>query len=823
MFDFETLDKEETANNIIDSLYEKDVKDKMKELTNTVKKNSQIQETKYNIFDGVDLRGVDFSGSKGVFYVSPKELGIDNYDENIEETEEDLVDAVELNSVQELEDIYSNDSTLLEQAKTNYKIVGNKLIANVDTLSSYNNILVFASISRDRRDSIREIEFVGMNKDVIRTKNYKSHNFNLKFFFPNAKDIQIFDSIYFRDEFLDGLKYTLNVEDKDKHKNYLLLDRYSNATKIKINLSRKTCYRPCFGGYRYVNINSDLILYYEGVGNVYYSTYYNFLPEKIKFIDIKNRKAYKMPELFMKEYEPTRVIVYRDYYTLIENEFERDYSFSKAMLVGPELSALEKIMAKQEISKKLGISPKQVVFGGVETTLEEDDLPKVRKEENDTFTDKNVIESLVNQINEISSTLSDEFKDKINKILNNIIDEYKKLLASDREKYNNYIDSSNNGNVEVGSYSTAKEYLEKSLTDLLSNLKKYKEFYEVSLEINENSHLISKENILSLREKYRNGEEVELPKEMVSIKEMLTGITLYLSKMDEKITREYIDKINKILQVPREKFIELTEKNLDDELLLTLHGNPKTSIILELDSIYKEIVVMYEKNKNFYELYNTLSSNKEEKEFTKGISNEIEVIRGVISELTRNNFGIELKEKFDLLFERYKVILEDNFNKNDLSNERFKEIEKSLREELQPLLLSLNKEANRYRNGSSLIEELDRVDSVVEKNEIDIIENDSTIISYVKQMLNEIDKSTLNEKQKNSLRRQIISFKNNEKKKLDGITTKEDFIRLKTEITVEFSKMFTTLCKRIINLEKYNEHISMSEDILGVLENGVSK
>ena len=90
-------------------------------------------------------------------------------------------------------------------------------------------------------------------------------------------------------------------------------------------------------------------------------------------------------------------------------------------------------------------------------------------------------------------------------------------------------------------------------------------------------------------------------------------------------------------------------------------------------------------------------------------------------------------------------------------------------------------------------------------------------------MLNEIDKSTLNEKQKNSLRRQIISFKNNEKKKLDGITTKEDFIRLKTEITVEFSKMFTTLCKRIINLEKYNEHISMSEDILGVLENGVSK
>jgi len=444
-------------------------------------------------------------------------------------------------------------------------------------------------------------------------------------------------------------------------------------------------------------------------------------------------------------------------------------------------------------------------------------IKNVSKNEID-FTDKNIIENIINQINEISNYIGSSFKEKIDTKLKDIINEYKRMLANNDKKYENYDNLE-----EENSYSTAKEYLEKSLTDLLSNLKKFKEFYEVSLEINENNHLISKENILSLREKYRNGEEVELPKEMVSIKEMLTGITLYLSKMNENITREYIDKINKILQVPREKFIELTEKNLDDELLLTLYWNPKTSIILELDSIYKEIVVMYEKNKNYYELYNTLSSNKEAKEFTKGISNEIEVIRGVISELTRNNFGIELKEKFDLLFERYKVILEDNFNKNDLSNERFKEIEKSLREELQPLLLSLNKEANRYRNGSSLIEELDRVDSVVEKNEIDIIENDSTIISYVKQMLNEIDKSTLNEKQKNSLRRQIISFKNNEKKKLDGITTKEDFIRLKTEITVEFSKMFTTLCKRIINLEKYNEQKEIDNELLNMLEDKFSK
>ena len=418
------------------------------------------------------------------------------------------------------------------------------------------------------------------------------------------------------------------------------------------------------------------------------------------------------------------------------------------------------------------------------------------------------IQKIINEINNLCSSLSDENKKIINDSINKLIDEYeknKKQLKPEFGKKETVL-SLDNHNIAM------------LKPQLLSDLEMIK------LNLSREDKLIQLLSELDSYKKILNKDVDELSIEHASIESMIQNIIYFCKYVGITKKDEYINQLN--------KYIDIAKKEASDELLnfsdkqIVLDTNEKHDIGMQLklniSKLYDEVESYSNKVRPFQELLEVLNAKEvvKKEEFGDGIFEIINGIKYVIHHLSDSEYQDELEDKFSNIVHKYFNEIEKLLEKpEELNHSKYEELEFNLRKELQLLLELVNNYAyldsymEKDVNKTNLLSQLQSCLNIIDGGKVVTI-NDEQRLELFTSTIIELNNSILSNKEIDNSNRNKIMLK------LSKIIN--DYINQLQENTVDSLNKYDLIQKEFLmkvmgvkieidqyvhDMNEYNEHI----------------
>ena len=415
-------------------------------------------------------------------------------------------------------------------------------------------------------------------------------------------------------------------------------------------------------------------------------------------------------------------------------------------------------------------------------------LPEVKKEEKNEDDIKHLEDEIIFLCKEFPKNIANIIIEKVNEIDK----EYKKSIESFKPEY-----GKNNG--DMFDYEGLKNNTYLSLNRIKSLINDLKDFILFAKSINDYKELINKKV-----ESYSNDNDIESKIKNIlylstflddnnSVKNTLIS---YLDDVINKINNYIIDKINGSTVLEESSLIKNELDNKINELL--------SSIADKVKDVPKYKLLC---------LYNILN----EKEYKANIKDNdiigfINGIRYSLDRLSSSEYSNKIRNDINSVINKYKDIIGNELN-NNITNERFEQIEIELRKELHPFIIEIDKYAkiDKYEeNGLNIYRQLEiSFDLVNRKRYIDEElnnYNNNDILLEVINILKYIEEKKLDEETIAKIYNDINNVLSAIKSLLNetDVSVKDKYIHFMGVVTSKFTEVTNNINKYIKDVDVYN-------------------
>lgn len=416
-------------------------------------------------------------------------------------------------------------------------------------------------------------------------------------------------------------------------------------------------------------------------------------------------------------------------------------------------------------------------------------LSEVKKEEKDEDDIKHLEDEIIYLCKDFPKNIASIITEKVNEIdrvYRSSIESFKPEYGKDNGDRFDYEGLKNNTYLSLNRIKS----LIKELNDFIlfsKNIDGYKELINKKAEsYSYNNDIESKiKNILYLSTFLDNNSDIK------------NTITKYLDDATSKVNNYIVDKINgnPVLEESSIIMNELDKKidELFDSTIYKVKDVPKYKLLC---------------------LYNILNENEYKDNIKDNdIIGFISELRYLLDRLSNSEYKSKLRNDNNNIINKYKDIISSELN-NNITKERYEEIEIGLRRELHPLIIEIDKYANldKYEeHGLNIHRQLEiSFDLVNGKRYLDEELNNynhKDILIEVINIMKDIDEKKLTDEIREKVYKDINNVLMAIKNTLDetDVSSKEKYIRFMASATSMFTEVTTSINKYIKSTEKYNK------------------
>ena len=408
---------------------------------------------------------------------------------------------------------------------------------------------------------------------------------------------------------------------------------------------------------------------------------------------------YKCEKIIIRydSFKQLEVYTYGDKKEYIRHHFHDGLKIKRIECIGPELTALE----KREIEKKFESLGRMVVVTY--------SRPKDVSEEEEYDDDE--MQVLVDEIKKLASFLPEKTQKHILDQINILINEYYVKIEKLEPRY-----------------SRKKEPFVPSLetplslkANLLDNLRKIK-FGLSSEEV-----LIK---LLSDIERYKKITKMDISEftDDNTLEADIMNIVFLSNSLDDN-RKAYI--LNKLVGILDDIAAGITKQiptiNNSKELVLALPKDYQGELTKSIIDLLNETKNIYEQVGPYKKLFDCLSGkNTMVDNNDKTIVYDINLIRNVLSRLSDGEGKNEIEKEFNKLLKKYREIVLNILNGNDLLNKSdYEKLELDFRKELHPLLEEINRHAQLDKYESTTANKVNIQNQLIES--LKLIKSDKAI------------------------------------------------------------------------------------------------
>ena len=490
--------------------------------------------------------------------------------------------------------------------------------------------------------------------------------------------------------------------------------------------------------------------------------------------------------------------------TPIDPKYERYHDDLFVKFEGPQLNSYEKgiimLMFKRVFNREFGISwyfsidmppcMERLDFVANDIELTEQDLKAAQEKRlNELNKHDKDIQELLDKINNLCNYLPDNTKNRIINKVNKLLDTYEKDLDNLKPKFG----KSDSDILELGTpkdIRTLKPGLLAELNGIILSLSSVNTLITFLEELNNYKNLLNT--------------SIDTLSENKTIEGDIKNI-IYLSKdLDDKRSKEIIDKLSKYIDDTINKAsLDITTILDNNNLVLPDNLDYKTEFKLNISKLYDELYSESKKIKPYKILLDSLTNNKEEYSTGNDIIDIINSTKYIISKLSNSKYKTDLEKRLNQIIKKHIDIINNIIsNKELLENTKYKKIEENIRDDLQPLLETINKyayldnyeldKANKTNMLSQLLVCIDIINNnkLVELNEENKLQ---PITSYIIEINNKlISNKLIDNNTKKEIRNELLEKLN------DGVALLED---KKIDTLEEYNQVLGIIMKSIAGID----------------------
>ena len=417
------------------------------------------------------------------------------------------------------------------------------------------------------------------------------------------------------------------------------------------------------------------------------------------------------------------------------------------------------------------------------------------------------IKKIIDEINEICSKLPEKNKEEITKQVTELLDEYN----SNKEKFKPKFDLEENISLNIGTISLLKPRLLSSLNMIKLNLASEKKLIK----------------FLSDLEKYKKllTEDINELSNNDSIEEKIKNIVYYTKFIDKDKRIEYLTKLKEYIDIEIKNSNNKIGKNNNKEIELNTkyEEDYEEEFRLNVLRLYDDISAYASKISPYIKLLNTITTKEEINKPNlddNTLTGLINGIKYIINNLSDSRYQDKLEEKYNEFTNKYSKIIEELLNEpNNLNQTKYEELERNIREELQPLLeqirnyITLEEYENNNANNTNLLNQLYTCKDIIEAKEKVTPtkeQNKEVLTSTIIDINNDLLHVTvLDSISKNTIREELSNIIDKHIKRLNKklIYNLKEYNIVTREILTEFIDIQLKVERYIKEVEEYNKYI----------------
>ncbi len=407
------------------------------------------------------------------------------------------------------------------------------------------------------------------------------------------------------------------------------------------------------------------------------------------------------------------------------------------------------------------------------------------------------IQKVIKEINEVCEKLPVEINNKIISKLDDYTKDYHKELEDlDREKNASVsFDKKKSINLTLNPSNNPEiNYLNK-LNSLLNSL--YREKFL----------LIEIQKIQSYRELIKK-DVTEVPVNDGTIEYIISSFVYLSNKYSSLLKKEIIERVNLSINNSIDKANNLMNKSLDNKIILTLDNNKNITMMLydELYALLEEVRKYDTITKPYIALRDALANENNINQFKKvdSLVDMLNQIQYAISLIEIKEVKESLIKDYRKMCDKYLALLDSKLNNLNVTKEELATIKPLLIEDLQDILIKVNKQSRMDYNKVIISNSDDYLKKVLEESLTNIDNNEwqNTVdiplgyskVKLIRNFIEEIYKKILNSTMNNTQKKQLTDeLKGYIYSWIEDVNNQENINQLLKKITNKLANMLYTL------------------------------